>query len=86
MAPFSCAMNLFDFFPGSISLLIQIQREIGNVDASSALLARFKSSDGQLDLTGQYLALEYERCEVRKVVGAHLLERDDSQAVVLRHQ
>jgi len=69
-------------FARSIPLLVQVKSQVGNMYASGALLARLKSGDGQLDLPGQHLALEYERREVREVVSAYLFERDNRRAVV----
>jgi len=79
-------IQLRTLFARSIPLLVQVESQISNVYASGALLARFKSGDGQLDVSCQHLALEYERCEVREVVSAYLVERDNRHAVVLRHQ
>lgn len=69
-----CLVQLGAFFARGVPLLVQVKSQIGNVYASGALLARLKAGDGQLDLPGQHLALEYEWREVREVVSAYLVE------------
>lgn len=56
------------------------------MNASCALLACLEPSDRKLDLSGKNLTLKHVRGEVGEVVVAHLVEWDDGESVVLRHQ
>jgi hypothetical protein len=58
-------IQLSTLFARSIPLVVQVESQIGNVYASGALLARFKSGDGQLDFPGQHLALEHDQSSRR---------------------
>lgn len=55
------------------------------MNASCALLACLEPSDRKLDLSGKNLPLKHVRGEVGEVVGAHLVDWDDGESVVLRH-
>lgn len=56
------------------------------MDAFCAFLARLQPRDWDFDLSGHDLALEHIGGEVRKVVLANHVQRDDRLAVVLSHQ
>lgn len=78
-------VQLSTLLAGSLPLLIQVLRQIGNMNASCALLACFEPGDRELDLSGKNLPLKHVRGEVGEVVGTHLVDWDDGAAVVLRH-
>lgn len=64
-----CLIRLRTLFVGSLSLLIQIMRQVGNMNASCALLACLEDGDRKLDLSGKNLPLKHVRGQVGEAVG-----------------
>lgn len=85
LAGSQCLVQLRTLLAGSLPLLIQVMRQVGNMNASCALLACLEPGDRKLDLSGKNLPLKHFRGQVGEVVGAHLVDWGDGESVVLRH-
>jgi len=56
------------------------------MDALGAFLATLDVDDGKRDLACHNLPKQALWCEVRKVIAAHVRERDDGLPVILGHK